>query len=432
MTSRSRLVHHIVLVLAAVGVLGVAWWVGSRLIEPVPPAPVPPSKASVSFDPRVDVRTKPLFNTLQTLFRGELDPGIVGRLNPFVGTEGGLEAIQEGANALGTIEEISLGGAKIISVTKGAERGVIALLRLPGAARAYEVRRLMAEETAQGLGSWSLEANGATFEPIAAQEDRSGKVWLVSANGHIGSIQADGKPLWGSVPLTGIRSNIGTDEALFALDGAGRLWLTDGDSVFVGNGVGFERIDLSAQLSGANRQSISAPAEGEIPLALRQPRRIEMLNDGRVAVITDRFVALFPLNLQGGADVIIAQGTAIVMEPVTGALWSVMRGGNGAVGQWVRTLGTATQSNSNLVVLPKQAGLTPALAAEDTGILYALDYAPAGSVLWSIRDGGWVANVVAPQGTQPQDQAVRLVPDRNGAVWAVLSQRGLLLARPSN
>lgn len=428
--SRSHILHRIVLLISAVGVLAIAWWVGSRAIEPVPPPPIPPPKASVSFDPRVDVRTHPLFNTLQALYRGQLDAGIVGRANPFLGATGGLEALQEGGVSLGTIEEVALGGTRVIAASKGAEHGIVVLLQSSANERAYEIRRLTVNGAPQGLGSWVADAGALT--PIALQEDRAGVIWVLSTDGRVGSIQNDGRPLWGSLPLDGVRQSIGVGDASFALDGAGRLWLTDGESVFVGNGTGFERIDLAAQLSAAHRQALGVSAEGDLPSNLRRPQRLQMMADGRVAVLTERFAATFPLNLQGSAEILVAPASAVVLEPLTGALWSVERNNAGEATRWIRSVTNGSRDFTDLVVLPKQAGVTPSLAAVDTGVLYALDYAPQGTILWSILDDTWVASVLAAEGPQPQDRAVQLIPDRDGGVWVLLSQRGLLLARPSN
>jgi hypothetical protein len=90
-----------------------------------------------------------------------------------------------------------------------------------------------------------------------------------------------------------------------------------------------------------------------------------------------------------------------------------------------------TREHTDLLLLPKQAAATPALAAADLTTLYALDYVPGSTILWSVSKEAWVAHVLSPKGGQPQDRAERLIVDRDGAVWTVMAQRGLLLARPS-
>jgi hypothetical protein len=428
MISRSRLIHYVSLAVAAAVVFAIAAWVALNAIEAVPMPPVPPSKADVTFNPQVDVRNHPLFNTLRTLTRGKVMAGVLGKVNPFLGGSGSAEALQQSARKLGTIEEVSLGGGTAIAIASGAETGMVALVRKGQAG--YEVWRFTRDGNAQSLGNWSVEGNDPSITPVALQEDRNGDVWLLSAGGRIGSLQSDGRPLWGSVAIDGIQTAIAAPQAMFALDGAGRMWMTDGRSLFVGNGIGFQRIDLAAQLSSADRQALGV-AEGQVvPEAFTIPRRIQTLADGRIAILTSRFIATFPLNLQGAAAVTVAEGNVVAVEP-EGALWSVTRDASGAVTAWTRSVQGQSQSMTNLVVLPKQAGNTPALATIGNGTLYAFDYAQEGSVLWRVQDGVWVVGVLSPEGPQPQDRVEYVVADREGAVWALLAQRGVLLLQPS-
>lgn len=427
MPSRSRIVQYTALTVTAVAVFLIAAWVALNAIEPVPAPPVPPSKGQVSFDPRVDVRNHPLFSTLQTLTRGKVLAGALGKQNPFLNGDGGIAALEESARTLGTIQEVSLNGGALIAVSRGSEKGVTALVR--GSQGNYEVHRFYGDGTSEEVGNWTAPSD-PSIAPIALQEDRSKKVWLLSAGGRVGSLQSDGKPLWGSVALEGIQPALTPNQVSFALDGAGRMWFTDGAFVFVGNGIGFQRIDLAAQLSAENRQALGVGEDGVLSLEARTPRRLQMLADGRIAVLTDRFMTTFPLNLQGLAQVTVAEGTIVAVEP-DGTLWSVTRNADGTVTKWTRASAEGTREFTDAVVLPKQAGSSPRLAAVDGGTLYALDYAPDAAVLWSTREGIWAASVLSPQGPQPQDRVEWVVADRDGSVWAVLAQRGLLRIQPS-
>jgi hypothetical protein len=79
------LVSRLLAVLAAVGVLGLAWWFVGSLFAPVEvPAPLPSNRTAVRFDPAVDVSRRPAFNALRPLVSGPLDIGVSGRLNPFL------------------------------------------------------------------------------------------------------------------------------------------------------------------------------------------------------------------------------------------------------------------------------------------------------------------------------------------------------------
>lgn len=428
MLSRSRLIHYASLGAAAVAVFCIATWVALNAIEAVPVPPVPPSKADVTFDPKGDVRSHPLFNTLRTLTRGNVMAGMLGKQNPFLGGSGSAEALKQSARTLGTIQEVSLGGGRVVAISRGSQAGITVLAQQPSGA--YEVWRFTRDGTSQSVGSWSVTSGDAGITPVAVQEDRNGTVWLLSSTGRIGSLQSDGRPLWGSVPVEGIQAPVSASQAAFELDGAGRMWFTDGQSVFVGNGIGFQRIDLEAQLTSSNRQALGVSEGAPLSADITAPRRLQALADGRIAVLTARLTAAFPLNLQGAAEVVVPRGGVVAMEP-NGALWSTVRNTTGEVTEWVRTAQGSAQSFTSLVVLPKQAANTARLAAGGSESVYAVDYTPGASVLWSTREGTWVASVLSPEGAQPQDQVERIVVDQEEGVWAILAQRGLLLIHPS-
>lgn len=78
------LFSRIVLILAVAASLGVAYWVGSQALEPVFVPLNVPARRAVSFDPKADVSKNPVFQILQPLGPEGIDPGVLGRQNPFV------------------------------------------------------------------------------------------------------------------------------------------------------------------------------------------------------------------------------------------------------------------------------------------------------------------------------------------------------------
>lgn len=70
-------------VIMVVACLVAAFWVGLQALEPVPVPPLPPAKAQVRFDPKVDVSNNPMFKRLEPLGPGAVEAGTLGRVNPF-------------------------------------------------------------------------------------------------------------------------------------------------------------------------------------------------------------------------------------------------------------------------------------------------------------------------------------------------------------
>lgn len=83
-TSHSSLFARITTVIMLLACLAVAFWVISQALEPVAVPPSPPAKAQVRFDPRVDVSQNTVFQRLEPLGPAIIEPGKMGRTNPFV------------------------------------------------------------------------------------------------------------------------------------------------------------------------------------------------------------------------------------------------------------------------------------------------------------------------------------------------------------
>ncbi len=434
MNKRSPLIHRLVLVLSALVALGAAAWAGLRAFEPVPIPPVPASKPSVTFDPRADIRTNPLFATLQAVVRGEIQIGALGRTNPFAAPGTGSSSVpsSDASATRGSVQEIPLEGAQAFAFAPATNGGILALVggSTASGVPSYEIRFITPDATPTVVGRWN--APGGTTEghpltPVALRQSSEGRIWLLSLGGFVGSLQSDGSVSWSNqslLPPFATSGIPGLDG--FVIDDIGRLWvITDGAQVFVGNGTGFQAIDLAAQLSDQDRVALAARASTEGAPA-DHAWRLQTLSDGRIAVIAPGFGAVFMLSLQGKAQVTrVPDGAQAVAFGPDGSLWSL-----GPDGGLLRQTGSVTQAYTDVRVLPKQAMVNALLAASSRESLYALDYAPTGTVLWHAQGDDWVAQVIPPQGAQPQDQVERVTVDGQGMVWALLRQRGLLLIRP--
>jgi lipoprotein-anchoring transpeptidase ErfK/SrfK len=75
---------RIIMVLMAIASLGAAFWFGMQALEPVPVPPPPPAKSRVTFNPNVDVSKNTVFQRLEPLGPATIEPGELGRVNPFV------------------------------------------------------------------------------------------------------------------------------------------------------------------------------------------------------------------------------------------------------------------------------------------------------------------------------------------------------------
>ncbi|MEN9557949.1 MAG: hypothetical protein RL141_318 [Candidatus Parcubacteria bacterium] len=438
MSLPSALIHRLALVFSALVALGVMAWIALRVVAPVAVLPPPPAKTQVRFDPKTDVRTHPLFSTLSAVIRGDLQPGPMGRTNPFVGSGQALPAAQPVASRLGTVQEIPLGeGVRMRALAPAKDGAILALV--DRGSLSFEIRRYRAgEEGFSVAATWQLTAGSVqdAWIPVAFLQDGFGKVWLLSRGGYVGSIQTDGKPSWDATPVF-MGADGGSLEAwgALAVDGAGRLWATDGQRVAAGTDGRFSPVDLLVSLSDAQRAALAAapgipgaaPRLGWGDAAPEAPRRLAALADGRMSVITPALGLVFPLSLQGRAevfDLIDARAGVPFAFGTTGELWA--RTGEGLV----RLRGAERQAYNDMIVLPKQALLQPRLAETGRAGLVALDYVPDATVLWEVVDGEWVARATGSAGAQPQDSAERIVADGEGNVWAILRQRGLLLVRP--
>lgn len=75
---------RIILVVVVLASLGGGLWVVSQLLEPVAVPPPPLHKAAITFNPASDVSKNLVFQGLQPLGPMTVEPGEMGRLNPFL------------------------------------------------------------------------------------------------------------------------------------------------------------------------------------------------------------------------------------------------------------------------------------------------------------------------------------------------------------
>ncbi len=435
MSKRSAAFQNIILVLSALAVLGAAVWVGMVVFEPAPVPPIPPSRARVSFDAKADIRQNRLFDTLRAVITGEIEPGALGKLNPFTGPAGSGQSGSAAGSGLGVAEEIALGGSGAIALSPGRDGSMLILLEgRSGADRVYEVRRFGADGSVGSLVNWTLVesdisgSNGALI-PVAFAQDRNGTIWFVSAAGRVAYAEPGAVPAWTAAPLV-----------LFAganvqirFDGNDRLWVTDGNILYGGDGQSFEAHDLSQLLSAEKREFIR---DAQLTEQLMSPRRIQVLAGGRLGVLTPAAGIMLPLASPGQPIVfdLIPTSTELALG---GVAWGQTPDGDllyapdaGAL-TLTRLSVTGSRTYSDPYAMPRRALLDPlGLSLTNARALYALDYTPTSTVLWTLAGENWTADIVAASGTLPNDAPRRIEPDGAGNVWAILRQRGLLRVSP--
>ena len=84
MAAPSSLFSKIVMLLLAIACVVAMFWFGSQALEPVEVPPAPPGKSSVTFNPKSDVSQQAVFQRLEPLGPTHIEPGELGRQNPFV------------------------------------------------------------------------------------------------------------------------------------------------------------------------------------------------------------------------------------------------------------------------------------------------------------------------------------------------------------
>jgi len=224
-----------------------------------------------------------------------------------------------------------------------------------------------------------------------------------------------------------------------AVDGAGRVWATDGASLALGGRDAFAPFPFASRLRAEDSAALVAealempeetrptPLEGADGLlrALIAPRRLSVLSNGEMGLIAARTAFVFPLALQN----------SIRWTDVSAASVPLAFDGSGDVyarsivdGAFTRVWATGTTAYTS-VPLPRDARVNPDLFGSGPDGLFALDYVPTSTVLWTARGGTWTAQIVAASGTAPGDEVVRVGSDGAGNIFAILRQGGLIRIR---
>ncbi|MBD3252088.1 hypothetical protein GF380_06625, partial [Candidatus Uhrbacteria bacterium] len=388
----SAIIYRIVLLLGALGIVAAAIWIGIQVLEPVRVPPAPPSKPAVTFDPKADIRSHNLWGTLQDFLQGiPQETGVVGNPNPFQSS--GIAIGAGGVSRLASIEAISLQGGVVEDVTAGTEDGVLVLFSgtPQNSGVQYEIRSYAADGSATTFASWN-DVLGLNTTPIALAQDFDGRVWLGNSAGGVGYVERDGVAVWQDAVVTGLQGPV----QQIVVDGVNGVWVTDGIGLTKGDADGFTPIDLVQQLSSEQQEEMlnriqtvkEANTDSDAPIQTienvrqaLQPKKLSVLADGRVGVVTDTAVFQFGLSMQSRPEfrnVLAVPAYPLALDP-TGEIWGKTTGD----GSLLKILATTTRLYSPPPLSPEQAVRNINLFAQDAQKLYAVDYVPGGtSVLW--------------------------------------------------
>lgn len=438
MSTSSTLIKRVAVLLAAAICLGMIFWVGSKLLEPTNVPPPMPSKSLVSFQGDTAVLENPLFKTLQTFITGEVMLGPVGNSFPFgaVAQGGGDASSTAGtptALQLATFESVAVGEGYVVKdAIRGRTGKVLALLYRPdGDGVTYDIRSYAWNDVAV-FSSWHVDANPAN-RIAGIAEDSSGSVWVLNEQGGVGRAREGETPTWFGVQtgLTGSRLRI-------AIDTADQVWVSDGITVAVGSESSFTPVDLYASLSEGEREklanqlavlppSVKPMAQGTgvdgLVRAALQPDDFFQLADGRLALTTGYGVLRFPLAQTSRVEWIdTLDALALPLAVATnGDVWALRY-----TDEMLMRLRGSESVSFRPGISPKDARVNPDLFTSAGARFFAFDYAATSTFLWSTDGTVWGNQVVAASGTMPNDTARKIVSDRFGAIWAILSQGGLM------
>jgi len=176
--------------------------------------------------------------------------------------------------------------------------------------------------------------------------------------------------------------------------------------------------DLAALPDSARPEPL-AGADGLLRAALI-PRRLSTVG-AQIGIVAER--AAFIVDAQGGIRRVLTTSPASI--PLAFGPEGDLFGRNAQNGELVRFGATGTTAYPS-AASPQASRSAPGLFAASADALYALDYAPSATVLWTARGGNWTAEIVAASGTVPADTPVALGTDGSGTVWAVFRSGALL------
>lgn len=438
MSQKSLWIYRILLALSAVVFLGVLIWVAMRFFEPAPAVELPATKSRVVFNPSIDIRSNPLFEGLKAFFGGAVEPGILGKPIPFVAPSSTLASVS-GSTSLATGEELPLAGAHAVDLTRAPNGAMLVLLSgTSNDGTVFEVRSFGTDGSVQSISSW--RSTGETgLDPVRLAQAQDGTLWLGSATGRLGTLDAGSAPLW--KPSAEVQLFAGAAQLLF--DAASRLWVTDGFAMYLRNGGSLTPVDLYGSMTETDRTILAnqltqvpdsakpLPLEGPDGLlkAALVPDRLTALADGGMMVNTG--YAAIRLPSSASAPPVLVNTLATSSLPIAvapnGDVWAERFTDRALVRLWA----TGTRSYVG-VPAPTRALAHPQEFVSDLSTLYVLDYSPTSTVVWSTGGTEWLAQAVAASGTLPNDVPVHVEVDGAGNLWAIMSQGGLVrILRPA-
>jgi hypothetical protein len=430
----SERTHRLLLLLIGGGVIIFILWGGATLFQSHFVLTAIPARTSVHFAPNTGVWDNVVFRSLQAFYTGNVEAGALGKPLPFGGIGQGMQLQSGQVSPLATMEAVPLGGARAIDLARAADGSMLVLMKgvRQGGIGSYEVRSYAADNSASTFAAWDEQAGDPAVFRIAA--DRDGSLWVGGSSGRIGRCLESGSPSWFKEGSSGLQGTVSD----LAVDGAGRVWATDGTGLALGGQDAFAPFDFLPRIRQEDRTKILAdlaampesarprPMSGDNGLlrAALLPRRIDVLSNGEVGLVTADTAFVFPLALQNSIrwiDTSISATIPLAFEP-DGALFVRNIADGGLVHVWAT--GTFEYVSS---AIPNDARTSPPLFAPGADRLYALDRGAASStILWTSIGGNWTAEIVATSGTVPGEAVAKIGADGGGVVWGISSSGGLL------
>ncbi len=432
----SELIHRILVLVIGGGVLAFVFWGGMQLFSSKFVPVSIPSRKDIRFEPKREVWENTLFSSLQGFFTGNVTPGALGKSLPFEGGAGSQQQLLQGqVSPLASMEEISLAGARAVSVSRSSDGTMAVLLSSPRPAGgdAYEIRLYAADQSATTFAAWQTGPTDPVVWKIAASND--GSVWLGGTSGYIARCEKNGTPTPILPESTGLHGNIQD----IAIDGAGRVWATDRTALALGGVDSFAPFDFSSRLRAEEQRallnelskmpdapSVTSDADQQALLKTAlHPYAFSVLANGEIGLNTKLAAFVFPLALQNSIrwiDTGLPASMPLAFDP-NGGVFTL----NAATHQMQYVWATGTRlyaSEATPSAVPSSA------FANGLDGVYALSNSASSTVLWIGRSGNWVAQIVAASGTiSAADGVAQAAVDGSGTFWATSPSGKLLHVR---
>jgi hypothetical protein len=435
MANRSSLwTHRILLLLGALSALGALYWAGQKFFEPVPITLLPPPRTRVEFNPKSDITKNELFQNLVGFVTGDVRPTTIGRDIPFVAGEQAAKAPPQISRLLDAAL-VDIGTATAEAVGQGVGGRIVALMKTYDPVErknVYEIRSFQDDGTFESFTTWSEDA--VTVLGIThLTQDVQGTVWLATSGGRVAGVKKGQAPFWldpGSVLLE-------TASQALVADGSGRVWVTDGESLWTGGDLGYTRIDLVGYLSAEELGGFDALAAG-LPPDIRPAPSATPPNHARGALAPDGLWALADggMSVSTGYAAVrfgpvqatppswtntLADSTLPFLVSPNGDIWSI-RYTDGAI---VRTNATGSAPVEGLGALVTAMGKNP-LRLTGAGRSFVVSYDAALTEVWTIFGDSWIVQYASSSGALPAGPAREGAVDASGSLW-VLTESGSLV-----